>query len=232
MNHDLDELSPGAEDRLRRGLDLLAEEAHLSATAWRPRWQPAVAIGAAAAVVALAVGLGTQALSDDAPRTTLAGEAPGTALPGSLQPNGGAPAPMGISYDLRRLVTESPRVVVGTIVDVKRGALDADGGMNYVMGIVKVEETLRGPAVNQIAAFDYDYGTAITSAPGLGAPLVPGSRVLLFLADVTGTVHESLQPQHWQITGGAQGLYAMNGAEPNAPFTLDEVRAEVERADG
>ena len=231
MNHDLDELSPGAEDRLRRGLGLLAEEAHLTA-AGRPRWQPALAMGAAAAVVALAVGVGTQVLSDDAPPTTLAAEAPGTTAPSPLPPARSAPAPMGISYDLRRLVAESPRIVVGTIVDVKRGTLDADGGMDYVIGTINIEEMLRGPAVDQIAAFDYDYGTAITSGPALGASLVPGSRVLVFLADATGTVHESVQPQHWQVTGGAQGLYVMNGAEPNAPFTLDQVRAEVRRTGG
>ena len=232
MNHDRDELSPGAEDRLRRGLGLLADEAHLATKGRRPRRHPALAIGTAAAVVALAVGVGTQVLSDNAPSTTLADESPGTSIAVPLQPGVGAPAAMGISYDLRRLVAESPRVVVGTIVDVKRGTLDADGGMDYVIGTVTVEEMLRGPSVNQIAAFDYDYGTAITSGRALGAPLVRGARVLLFLADATGTVHESVQPKHWQVTGGAQGLYAMDGAKPNAPFTLDEVRAEIRRADG
>jgi hypothetical protein len=53
--------------------------------------------------------------------------------------------------------------------------------------------------------------------------------VLLFLSDTAGTVHDGLTPEHWQVTGGAQGRYAMNGTEAQAPFTLDEVRAEIER---
>ncbi|WP_019873176.1 hypothetical protein [Sporichthya polymorpha] len=229
----VDELDALAADRLRRGLMLLAEEADgTPAPSRRPHWQPAVVLGAAAAIVALTVGIGTKVLSDDAPPTTLAEEAPGTTLPGAAQPDASRPAAMSISYDLRRLVAESPRVVVGTIVEVKRGSLDSDGGLDYIIGTVRVEEMLRGPAVEEIAAFDYDYGTAITSGPALGAALVPGSRVLLFLADATGTVHENIKPQHWQVTGGAQGLYAMDGADPNAPFSLDQVRAEIRRAEG
>ena len=236
MNRDTDNLDPGLTDRLRRGLALLSEEAHTtSAPPKRPHWQPALAIGAAAAIVAVAVGLGAQALSEDSPEPLLADSAPvetapAVTLPGATQPDTGRPAAMGISYDLRRLVAESPRVVVGTVVDVKRGSLGTDAGMDYVIGIVKVEEMLRGPDSGEIAAFDYDYGTAITSGPALGATFVPGSRVLLFLADAAGTVHEDVKPQHWQVTGGAQGLYVMKGNEPQGPFTLAEVRAEIARA--
>ena len=233
MNHDTDDLAPATADRLRRGLALLADEAHTAAgPAKRARWQPAIAIAAAAAVVAIAVGVGTQLLADDSGESSLANQAPAATTPGPSSPGADAPIAMGISYDLHRLVAESPRVVVGTITDVKRGSLGGDGGMDYVIGIVKVEEMLRGPATGEIAAFDYDYGTAITSGPAMGAALVPGSRVLLFLADATGTVHESVKPQHWQVTGGAQGLYVMKGGEPNAPFTLADVRAEIARADG
>lgn len=234
MNQHGDDLNVSTEHRLRRGLALLAEEAAPSATTpTRARqWTALAAVGAAAAVVALAIGVGPGMFSEDGPSSTLAEDAVATVTPTTPAPpvNASAPSALRVSYDLHRLVAESPRIVVGTIVAVDRGSLDGDGGMDYVLGTVRVEETLRGPAADRITAFDYDYGAAITSEPAMGANMTVGSRVLLFLADSTGTVHESVTPRHWQVTGGAQGMYVMDGDEPRAPFALDQVRAEISRA--
>lgn len=234
MSEHADVLDAVVERRLRRGLGLLAAEAADTAPAARraPRWLPASAIATAAAVVAVAIGVGTPLGSGGEGSTPVTGERPPAAV--GAPPGGEVPGRIryGLAYDLPRLVAESPRIAIGTVVEIRRGALPDDGGLDYLIGIVNVEEILRGPQTEQIAAFDYDYGRAVVAGSARGANLVEGARVLLFLADSAGTVHEAVEPAHWQVTGGAQGVYAMRGAEPDAPFTLEEIRREIARLRG
>ena len=100
---------------------------------------------------------------------------------------------------------------------------------------VTVGEAIRGEG-GTLVAFDYDLGGgaaggtitsrggAISSVPG-GSDWVVGQDVLLFLAPSTGTVHEGLRPEHWQVVGGTQGRYLVVVGSVQAPFTLDQVRA-------
>lgn len=51
------------------------------------------------------------------------------------------------------------------------------------------------------------------------------TRVLLFLASSDDTVHEQLDPPHFQVLHGGVGSYEISdGNLVGAPFTLDEVR--------
>ena len=215
---DRDVLEPELEQRLRRGLAALAEEAPAEGRAFR-RHLPA-AVAAAAVVIAVGAFLaGNVGGSDDSDR--VADPQPSVSS-GTVPPIG-----HGIQYDLADLVRTSDRVVVGTIGDVEHHApSDATGGLAYVIATVDVDETVKGPEETQLVAFDYDYefGDAVTTTPGMGARFVRGERVLLFLSSSAGTVHAQLDPPHWQVTGGAQGEYAMDGDEPVAPFSMADVR--------
>lgn len=266
-------LTPEQEERLRRGLFLLAEETPAPGAARRRGSRlPALALGAAAMVAAVLAGpalmSGLNPAQDETSADSAASpmadaynardaaensagddmatkSAPAPVAPPMSDADGeesramaesatadeaAAPARV-MQYDLRMLVAESPRIVVGTVTSVKTGELtEAQGGLDYVMGTVEVEKTLRGPADARIVAFDYVYADSSNSAGGpQGATFAPGERVLLFLADTDGTVHDGIAPRHWQVAGGSQGKFAMNGAEPEAEFTLEGVRAEIER---
>jgi hypothetical protein len=131
-----------------------------------------------------------------------------------------------VSYDLERLVAEADRIVVGTVTDVQHGkASELSGGMDYVLGTLKVEELIRGAkSTDQIVAFDFEYGNAVVSDTPMGATFEPGQRVLVFLTSVAGTVSEDLRPEHWQVTGGDQGEFFFEGDKLQAPFSLEDVR--------
>jgi hypothetical protein len=221
---DPDVLDAELEERLRRGLAALAEET----PAPRPTYRRHLPVAAAAAAVVIAAaafvasGLGG---SDDPGDRNLAD-------PRRTATSGPVPPPLGgvIEYDVDRLVTDADRVVVGTVTDVERHApSEATGGLAYVLASIEVDEVVKGPTAASLVAFDYDYefGDSVSSESGLGARFVRGERVLLFLSSSAGTVHEQLQPPHWQVTGGAQGLYVMDGDEPEAPFTLFDVRERL-----
>jgi hypothetical protein len=282
-------LTPELEERLRRGLVLLAEQtpAHGAARRRKMGRLQTATLGAAAALAAVLAGPaligggGTSVSESQADRAAAplsdtsadveaatADDAAGQSLTKSDPAQAPAPAPMAgaaggdgdareesaagdtamsaddyaanadpmasgrvMQYDLRMLVEQSPRIVVAKVSEVTQGqASDASGGMPYVLATVAVEDALRGPADAQVVAFDYVYDdNSIAAGAPAGAAFAVGDRVLLFLSDTAGTVHDGLTPKHWQVTGGAQGRYAMNGAEPEAPFTLDGVRAEIER---
>lgn len=220
-------LDPEVEQRLRRGLELLAAQ---TPAPRRRRLTPLTIAAGVALLAAAGTGIGL-AVNDRNParHSQQARSAPTLVSP---QPTGPAVLPpigQQVRYDLSRLVRESTRIVVGTVTTVDHEkASAASGGMDYVLATVTVDRTLRGPSTDTVIAFDYDYGP-LTSGEALGARFTEGQRVLLFLADVTGTVNASIRPEHWQVTGGASGLYPMHGDEPDAPFTLEDVAAEVAR---
>jgi hypothetical protein len=214
-------LEPELEQRLRRGLAALAEET----PAERPAYRRHLPVAAAAAAIVIAAGAVVA--------VNLAGpDNPGrVADPHPTVSSGSVPPPIGgraLDYSLGELVAQSERIVVGTVTDVEHhGSSEASGGLAYVLASVAVEEAVKGPEATALVAFDYDYGQ--TTEPDLGATFVRGQRVLLFLSSSAGTVHEHLGSPHWQVTGGAQGKYAMGGDQPDAPFTLDDVRRAAER---
>ena len=211
-----DPLDPQLEERLRRGLALLAEQTPPARA--RRAWLPA----AAAAVLLVVAGVGAAVvLRDDSPQPV----PPVIAAPTStvIPPIG-----LGVSYDLARLVRESPRIVVGTVTKVTHGsASEASGGLDYVLADIDVERTLSGPAEQELVAFGYDYGGAVTAGSAAGASFVEGERVLLFLSSAAGTVQEGLGTPHWQVTGGASGKYTMRDGQPEASFTLEQVEQQL-----
>ena len=253
------ELDPEFEQRLRRGLALLAERTpppHVRQPV-RPSRPPVWAV-AAATVIALATAAGgiTFAVARNhnhhravAPVPVEPAPSSASTLPSASTPSSTVPPPLsaglGVRYDLARLVADSDRIVVGTVVQVRKGAAsDASGGLAFVIATVRVDQTLKGPSTGTVAAFDYDYSGTITSAGGvagtapttssevspgspLGSSFAEGERVLLFLSSSAGTVHERIPPQHWQVTAGAQGEYTMQGDAPSAPFTLADIRRAV-----
>lgn len=219
-------LEPELEQRLRRGLLLLAEQTPPPRT--RRPWLTA----AAAAVVVLApvgVGLGQRFTGSGTPpdRPQAGPSAPPVA---SSPPTTGGPSVIGqgVTYDLARLVDESPRIVIGTVTRVTHGeASDASGGLPYVLADISIDRTLKGPDTAPLVVFDYDYGNTVTSDAVQGATFDVGERVLLFLSSSAGTVHADLDRPHWQVTGGAAGEYRMRGNEPDAPFTLSDVENKI-----
>lgn len=220
-----DPLGPELEERLRRGLALLALQTPPRRT--RSWWLPAAA-AAAVVLAATGTGLGLALTGHDGH------SAPQQAVPSpvvtSTPPISGGPPGLahGITYDLPRLVEESPRVLIGRVTRVTHGdASDASGGLPYVLAEIVVDRTLRGPETPQVVAFDYEYGTAVVSDAPLGASFTEGERVLVFLSSADGTVHAQLAPRHWQVTGGASGKYRMSGDEVRAPFTLEQLERQL-----
>jgi hypothetical protein len=191
-------LTPELEDRLRRGLVLLAEQTPAPGAARRKkmgRLQTAT-LGAAAALAAVLAGpaliggggtgvsesqadraaaplsdttadveaataddaAGGQALTKSGPAEApapMAGadgdareeSAPGTAMSADNYGANADPMASGrvMQYDLRMLVEQSPRIVVGKVAQLTQGqASDASGGMPYVLARVAVEEAMRG----------------------------------------------------------------------------------------
>lgn len=215
-------LEPELEDRLRRGLAVLAAETPASSPVRRSRRAIVVSVAAGAAVVAAGIAIAVDVGRDGSTASPRAAQSP----PASATP---PPIGIGVTYDLHRLATESGRIVVGTVTAVEHhAASDASGGLPYVLADVDVSDTLKGSAESRVVAFDYEYGSGDTVSDGAqGASFTVGMRVLLFLSDSTGTVHQGIKPPHWQVTGGSQGEYQMRGNEPEAPFTLEDVQHEI-----
>lgn len=235
-------VDPELERRLRRGLALLAEETPAARTRLR------YLVGGLAAAAVLAVGsLGTAGLLHRGQPATSALPPPSravvstpshTARPPSSPATDTAPAQTlapppnasGITYNLTRLVKESQRIVVGTVTTVRRGsASEATGGLPYVLATVRLDHVIRGEREKSLVAFDYSYGATTSLGSPQGAKFHQGERVLLFLSSSGGTVHAGVSPLHWQVTGGRQGKYVMNGSEPVAAFTLQKVEAVAAR---
>ncbi|MBV9291620.1 MAG: hypothetical protein JO222_04155 [Frankiales bacterium] len=226
---DSEMLEPELEERLRRGLALLAEQTPPPQVRSQRRL---VTVGAAAgiAIAAAVTGVVVTQAGDGGKPVARATHPPSVPVH-STPPVQSAPPPIGsgVSYDLHKLVAESPRIVIGTVTSVDHfGPSDASGGLPYVLANLNVDRTLKGPADATVVAFDYDYGNTISSDSPSGATFTVGMRVLLFLSDSTGTVHEDIAPRHWQVTGGGQGEYRMTGNEPEASFTIGDVEKAVQ----
>ena len=220
-------LEPELEDRLRRGLELLAAQAP-PARQRRPRLLIAAAAAAVLAAAGVGLGVGLAGQSGQSPRHQAGPTAPPIASTPPTASGGPSVIGQGVSYDLARLVDESPRIVVGTVTHVTHGdASDASGGLPYVMATISTERTLKGPETASVVAFDYDYGNTLTPDATQGATFTEGARVLVFLSSAAGTVHADLPPPHWQVTGGAAGEYPMQGSEPKAPFTIEQVEQQI-----
>jgi hypothetical protein len=226
-DHGLDELT---EARLRKGLLELAALTPEPATRRRPHvWLTAAAVLALASAgtwTALARDGGggadhraSRAATVTAPATTTPTDAASTGSDTTQHTSG-----MMVAYDLPRLVAESQRIVVGTVTGLRHVAGDDEGNLPYTLATVRISEALRGPA-GEVTAFDYDLGG--TSADQGGPAWVEGQQLLLFLSDPAGTVHAAIQPEHWQVSGGWQGRYPVVSGQLQAPFTLDDVRAQV-----
>ena len=220
---DTDLLEPDLEERLRRGLQLLAEQT--PAQVRRPSWLPAAAAVVVLTGAGLGVGFAVTGHGGQTPRHQAGSTAP--PIP-STPPTSPSVIGQGVHYDLARLVAESPRIVIGTVTNVTHGeASDASGGLPYVLADIAVDRALRGPASSSVVAFDYDYGATLSADAPQGASFTTGERVLVFLSSAAGTVHAELSPPHWQVTGGAAGAYPMRGDEPDAPFTLEQVQQQM-----
>ncbi len=243
------ELEPSEEERLRAALATLAARTPAPGRSDGRGAPRGVWAAAAAIVLAGTAGVTVAVTRDYTHRAARAPLGVPSSQPGESSRH--APPPLttgsGIAYDLARLVGESERIVVGTVTGVAHGpASDQSGGLAYLIATVHIDQTLKGPEALTLAAFDYDYsgGTSVSSTGGaitsgtalsgptsgggpLGATFIVGQQVLLFLSSSTGTVHEHIAPQHWQVTGGAQGEYVMRDGKPDAPFSLDDVRNQV-----
>lgn len=225
-----DLLEPELEERLRRGLALLAEETPAPQRRSRRGFAAAAVAAGIVLIAAAAIGIGMTAGGHDSQPVARATHTPPAPIH-TTPPTQSIQQPIGsgVSYDLNKLVTESPRIIIGTVTSVDhRDASDASGGLPYVLAGLDVDRTLKGPADATVVAFDYDYGNTISSGSPQGATFTVGMHVLLFLSDSTGTVHQDISPQHWQVTGGGQGEFRMNGSEPDAPFTLEDVEQAVQ----
>lgn len=220
-------LTARQEDQLRTALQEIAAETPVSAgTAGSARKHPSHLgwTAAAAASVVLAAGVAVFALTDRSgpskPHQAIASSPPVSSDPG------GTSLGSSITYDLTRLLKESPRVVIGTVSELRRGDGADAGGIPYVLARVHLTEALRGPSTD-VWAFDYDLGggTSISSVPS-GPAWEIRQSLLLFLAPSDGTVHEGVSPAHDQVDGGTQGRYVVKDGElVNAQFTLDQVRS-------
>jgi hypothetical protein len=65
---------------------------------------------------------------------------------------------------MSRPVAEADRIVVGTVTDVQHGRAPelSGGGIDYVLGTLKIEEMIRRPkSTAQIVAVDLEYGNAV-----------------------------------------------------------------------
>ena len=224
----MNELTPHEEQRVRAALRTIAEEHTVLDQDLRqaapPRRSGGRAAWVSAAAAVLLIGGGGAALmsAEGSPRPAHRALAPSTA---PLPTNPGTTLNSSITYDLGRLVRESPRIVVGTVTDLRHGSGEAAGGLPYVLAHIRVREAIRG-AAGDLWAFDYDLGSggAISSVPS-GPPWRVGEDVLLFLSSSSGTVHEGVAPAHEQVSGGAQGRYEIvDGELRSAPFTLEQVR--------
>lgn len=223
-----DQLTPNEEGRVREALRAIAEQTPAEGST-APVSRRLLLIAAAAATLTVA-SVGAVALSSghQAKRPLVAAPRPTATATETETETYIAPLGSRVGYDLPMLVKESERVVVGQIVEVRHGTESGPGGMPYVLARIRVEQALAGP--NQEPwAFDYDpaSGGGGGSEDPAGPAWTIGDRVLLFLAPSTGTVHEGIQPQHWQVTGGPQGRYQIKGDHLEAPFTLDDVRAAL-----
>lgn len=217
----LPDLDPELEDRLRRGLALLADRTPEPGARRHGR----IAAVAAGLVLLAGAGAAVGLTAGDGGGEPTARSHPASPITGTAPEQSSPALGIVVAYDLPRLVAESDRIVVGTVAEVEHhDGSEATGGLAYVLATVDVDESIKGPRDAQVVAFDYDYGDAITADGPQGASFTAGTRVLLFLAGSAGTVHEQLGPPHWQVTGGAQGEYAMTGDEPDAPFTMQDVR--------
>lgn len=225
-------LTTREEELLRNALQVIAQETpSASATTKRPNTPRRVAAArwmVAAALVALAGGVAVLAFrqtSTPIPKhQAIASPRAETSTPASTTPRLGSV----VQYDLGRLLRESRRIVLGRVVEVRRGDGAQAGGIPYVLALVQVTEALRGGS-SDVWAFDYDLGgrSAVSSVPA-GPRWKTGQIVLLFLAPSTGTVHEGVTPTHDQVVGGAQGRYVVEGSElVGAPFTLEQVRSQA-----
>jgi hypothetical protein len=225
-------------ERIRRGLGLLADEARDAPVepavrrGRTPKRRPVLVAGAAVLAVAtgggLAVALRGGGSGSEAATSNRTLAPPPAARPAST-PTNGAKAP---ALSLVERVRSSDRIVVGTVTALTRGELEAAQGLPYVLATISVERSLKpgGASAGSVVAFDYDLaegGSKVYSEAS--APWRVGERVLLFLGSDSGTVSESLQPDHLQVVGGASGRYVFRGRRLEAPFSLADVEAEVAR---
>lgn len=236
--------------RIRRGLQLVAaEEPTAAPVRSRRRGRRAVAVAGVAAAIAAAVLIAVVlAWDDDDPAQvaapsgttapapdTQAAAAPATAdSTAAISPDTGMvqgmPAP---EQGLPELARTAERIVIGRIERVDRGRIAMPGepeeqGMPYALATIAVRESLKpaGDLIEEVVAFDYDYGGMITPDGSAGGWEI-GQDVLVFLVSDAGTVSEGVQPAHLQLLEGARGRFPVVDGQLQAPFTLDDVRAAV-----
>ena len=199
---------------IKRGLDLVAADAlHHAMPAGRSRW----VVGLAAAAVLIAVVGGAILASRGNEKAPVArGSRPPTSI--------GVPGP---TLTLEQTVKSSSVIVVGTVTDVQTGSVGSpeEGGMEYAMATIRVEERIKGSPGESVVAFDYVYGIVSSEGGAGGVWAKAGDRLLVFLVSDAGAISEDLKPDHLQIAEGARGRFRVsNGELVDAPYTLQDVR--------
>jgi hypothetical protein len=213
-------------DRIRRGMSLLAADAAQRVVPRRVTRRAAVA---AVAAVVVAAGMITVA---NRPGAGTKSVAPPT---GSPSPGPGVSLGSGIiDHDWQARAHMATRIVVGTVTTVRHGQLTAPPpettGGPYVLLHIAVDETLKGPPGDvDVFAYDLTGGTTLASSQ-LGRTWAEGQRVLLLLlAPDLQEPSASLPPAHFDLLDGDLGRYDYANGQLAAPFTLEQLRAEIAR---
>lgn len=198
-------------ERIRRGLDLLARDLDDERARRRvPRW-----VGVAASLAAAAAGVVVLVPRHDARPVARATAAPGRTGATSVVPD------RGWQFRARNATT----VVVGTVSHLTHGTIDLGPGapVGYTLADVDVSETVKGTA-GDVTAFAFDEADASTAARTWNV----GDRVVLFLVQPeAGWLSSSVPAAHLDLFEGLRSRYDFDGEALDAPFTLDELRAEV-----
>lgn len=228
--------------RIRDGLRLLAEEDSRepifeSRSSIRRPGLVAACLVVAITTVATATGI---VMRGDDGRTSASAPSPDVSPPSGAQEPGGDPANAGKSLATRslpQLVAGAEHVVIGEVVAIERGRLQAAQELPYVLATVAVERWLKpaGQTSTSTVVFDYDLTPDTHTAYSESRDYLPwqqGDHVLLFLTTDTGTVSEGVVPAgHLAVVGGTQGRYHIIEGHLEAPFTLPDVEQAV-RASG
>ena len=202
---------------IQRGLEVVASDAlRPTAPAARRRYAPLAAAAIGIAIIGGAIVATRGENKEPVARGT---------TPPIINP---VPGPQ---LTLQQKVAGADMIVVGTVTQVRTGTLgaEAEGGMEYAMATIRVEERIKGSPGDSVVAFDYVYGVVSPEVPG-GQWAHPGDRLLVFLVSDEGAVSEDLRPAHLQIAEGFAGRFAVkDGGLIGAPFTLQDVRDEAGR---
>ena len=214
-------------DRIRQGLSLVAADAAVLSVRRRPPRSVALAVAAAivvAAVGTIAVANRSRSATKSVTPPTLASPGPGVSLGGGI-----------IDHGWQARAHMATRIVVGTVTSLRRGQLTVSPkettGDPYVLLHITVDDAIKGPPGDvEVFAYDFSGGTTAAGTAELSRTWAEGQRVLLML--LTPESQEpsaSLTPAHLDLLDGGLGRYDYINGRLQAPFTLEQLRAELTR---